>query len=1158
MPSTGLLSLIQPSERFLRSADLARDYHDPRALEGYFLTPFTRSCLERISEGFEPQSSRRAWRLTGQYGTGKSSFGLLLASALRDVSHRLPKSLSKEVAEVIPSLRRSSYLPVLVVGSREPMALAILRSLGSALSETSGKGRKSDLEQEIARLVSKAEPVAENRLVAIIEETSSKIVDSGKAQGIVIILDEVGKFLEYAALHPDRQDIYLLQRLAESAQRSGKNPILLICFLHQGFNAYASDLSVTSQREWEKIAGRLEEIVFEQPLDQIAAVVASALNTQANKLPAPLRQQAITSMEQATALGWYGTAAGKKSLRDQAPGLFPIDPMVLPVLLRTFQRFGQNERSLFGFLLSHEPFGLRTFCANTPLDQARPYRLHDFYDYVRFNFGHRLATASYRSRWSVIETTIERWHSPEPLDHIVLKTIGILNVLQSDDVAPTEEAIQWAVAGTNAAGRTQVAAVLKNLRKRQVIHYRTHARSYCLWDYSSVDIEARFEEAKRQIKEIPSVSSTILDKLDTRPLVARRHYIKTGNLRYFQVVYCPSAELADHLTEDTQLSDDHQADGTILVPLCEHEREHQQARELALSCKKDSRCLRLIAVPQPLQKLTGVVLESLRWDWVMAHTLELNHDEFARDEVSRYQEHAENALQKAIQDYIGLNRLAGRSSLTWFYAGKELPVRTGRELLTRLSDLCDVIYDRAPHIQNELINRHNLSSAAAAARMRLVELMFAQADKPLLGFSEDKNPPEKSMYLSVLQQAQLHRHVKKSWQITDPPEDDPCRLRPALQRIRQIIQDKPDTRIPIDHLLRELRQAPYGLRDGLFPLLLAVIAITDEQEVAFYKTGTFLTELHQEAFLQLTKNPQDFEIQYCKIQGIRTELFTRLSHILELKPEGESRVELLDITRKLCQFIAQLPEYTRTTKRLPRAAQAVREAILAAQEPVKLIFHDLPAACGFEAFTTAERSSGKVAQQFVGTLKTALDELKTAFEQLQERQRKAIAKEFGYEGQEFLRTRRDIAARAESLLLQVTEPKLKAFCFRVMDENLPENDWLESVGSLLALRPPQRWKDEEEETFHRELAATVGRFLRSESVAFRTSKGDKSGRGLRIAVTQADGQEKQEVIHFSKDEEAQLGLLEKDLLKLIGKNKRLGLAAASRAIWSQLKDTPES
>jgi hypothetical protein len=79
-------------------------------------------------------------------------------------------------------------------------------------------------------------------------------------------LDELGKILEYAALFPERQDIFLMQRLAEMAARSGNTPLFVVGLLHQGFSAYADHLSQTAQREWEKVAGRFDEIVFDQPL----------------------------------------------------------------------------------------------------------------------------------------------------------------------------------------------------------------------------------------------------------------------------------------------------------------------------------------------------------------------------------------------------------------------------------------------------------------------------------------------------------------------------------------------------------------------------------------------------------------------------------------------------------------------------------------------------------------------------------------------------------------------------------------------------------------------------------------------------------------------------------------------------------------------------
>jgi hypothetical protein len=89
---------------------------------------------------------------------------------------------------------------------------------------------------------------------------------------LTVIIDELGKFLEFAALHPQRQDVFLLQQLAESASRSGDQPLFIVGLLHQGFNAYADYLNQSAQREWDKVAGRFDEIVFNQPVEQIAHV----------------------------------------------------------------------------------------------------------------------------------------------------------------------------------------------------------------------------------------------------------------------------------------------------------------------------------------------------------------------------------------------------------------------------------------------------------------------------------------------------------------------------------------------------------------------------------------------------------------------------------------------------------------------------------------------------------------------------------------------------------------------------------------------------------------------------------------------------------------------------------------------------------------------
>jgi hypothetical protein len=117
---------------------------------------------------------------------------------------------------------------------------------------------------------------------------------------------------------------------------------------------------------------------------------------------------------------------------------------------------------------------------------------------------------------------------------------------------------------------------------------------------------------------------------------------------------------------------------------------------------------------------------------------------------------------------------------------------------------------------------------------------------------------------------------------------------------------------------------------------------------------------------------------------------------------------------------------------------------------------------------------------------------------------------------------------------------------------------LELLGSFLALRPPSKWKDGDEDTFNRELETVTGRFKRAESLSFGRSVNVRGKMGMRIAVTQADGSERQEVIHVEPEEEKELKRMQDQISALIEKNDRLGVAAASRAIWARLKSAEES
>jgi hypothetical protein len=1143
--------LFHIQSRYLRSANLERDFSDPKAIKGYVLTPQAQNSLERLSLGLAAKSGQRAWRITGNYGAGKSSFALVLAHLLAGNNSELPANLRQVVNFNKIGVSRPRLLPVLVTGSREPLAVALLRSLSSALLETCGRGRLPAVIDKVQSQVAHATEgiIPDSAVLNLIAEANEHITTSGKGTGLLIIIDELGKFLEFAALNPDKQDIFLLQSLAENASRSGKTPLFIVGLLHQGFQAYADTLSEFAQRELEKVAGRFEEILFIQPLEQTAILVADALKVRVNQLPKSLIGQTQRDMGATLELGWYGAAAAESSLIETAANLYPLHPTVLPVLVKLFSRFGQNERSLFSFLLSNEPFGLQDF-ATRSISTNCFYRIHNLYDYARATFGHRLSVQSYRSHWNQIDSLISSFATSDNLDLEILKTVGLLNMLDAGNLLASDEAVLLAVAGGTSTQTKRIEETIKRLQKgKRVLYYRGAAGGYCLWPHTSVNLERAYEDATKAIStKHQRISSFINRYLETRPLVARRHYIETGNLRHFEVRFSPVTELSKNL----QFSHD-SADGLILVALCETEEERHTALRFAQRGELQNRPEVLLAIPKPLNALLQLVQETQRWEWILANTPELNGDRYAAEEVSRQIAASRQTMEKRIHAFIGLQQFTGKTELQWFRQNKMLLVNSGRELLSQLSTICNEIYPKAPRILNELVNRRTLSSAAAAARMRLIERIFTYSSKHLLGMDPDKKPPEMSMYLSLLKESGIHIEKRGGdYGLALPSiKHDTCNVRPALERIQQFLEERADSRVKVSEILADMRRPPYGVRDGLSPLLLAIFAVINEQHIAFYKNGSFMREMAGLNIMHLTKVPEAFEIQYCKVAGVRSDLYEKLLKVFELTPARREKVDLLDVVRPLCVFAAQLPTYTHKTKRLSGPALAVRNALLSGREPATLLFRQLPEACAFSPFSAESDKDSKEVQMFVEALKHALDELKLSYQELQDRIRRILIKEFDLAGG-FEIIRPTLARRADNILVAVSEPRLKAFCLRLIDASLPEPEWLESLGSFICSMPPSKWVDTDEDKFEQELSPLCDRFRRVESIAFKTQKASASESAVRVTITQQDGSEVDNVIYVSKDEERRVAEIEAVITSLLKRTSRVGLAATARAFWKAL------
>lgn len=1123
--------------RFLRSTHLERDWNDPAALDNYVFTLQAAQSLTRFSLGLNTSSSLRAWRITGDYGSGKSSYALLLANILSKRWKNLQQGVKDAILTAAPNLAKSSapkLIPILVTGSRESLSGAILSALLRTLKEYEfPKSFYSKLEQAIE------DGGNDDVVLEWLDKTTHYISKENLAGGFALILDEAGKFLEYAAMRPDQQDVYLLQRLAEAAARSARKPFYVLTIFHQGITSYAEGLSKTQQREWEKVAGRFEELIWHHPVDQTVKLIVHSLNTDITLLPKSTVTTLRKDMQEAIDLMWFGSGVNTKELLHDVVGLFPIHPTVVPVLVKLFSIFGQNERSLYSFLLSAESFGLQDHTLKT--NGKEVFRLYNLYDYARNTFGTRLASLSYH--WKAIDTTIRSFKSDDAVAINVLKTAGIINLINSDDLLVSREILNLALS-------EDINKTLSYLEKKHHIHYRGRAGGYCVWPNTSVNLDEAYESAKKAVGTTKQFTQLLRSRLDTRPIVARRHYIETGTLRYFEVRYINADNFEEQITTSN-------ADGQIVVPLCETPTDVRKASTFARTMTDEKYNNILFVVPGPLSHLSTVIDEARRWEWIERSIGELRHDKFAREEVSRQLSICHQELQNQIQSAIGLTAISHDSDLQWHHQGKMIRgLDSGKKVMNLLSELCDSTFASSPIIHNELVNRREPSSAATSARQRLCERLFELSNEPYLGMDAEKHPPEMSMYLSVLQEAGLHKKDEQTglWGVALPNrnyDSSHCRILPAMNRIHDILRGKTNRRLSVTSLFTALRQPPYGVTDGMIPLLLAVFAVIHEHELAFYEDGSFVTRISGSNFLRLIKAPETFEVQYYPISGIRSTLFHRLVQELGLKNSKKEKIDILDVVKPLMLFMSGLPEYVLNTTSLSPQTQTVRNALRTTTDPVDLLFHELPEACGIKAIDEKTGGKSNDVTNFVDALKYSVDELRSAYPVLLKSIEHRLFTEFQLDGS--LQNQREaVAERAEAIAGFVTEITLKSFCLRLADQKLADDLWLESIGNLLCAMPPAKWRDRDNHKFDQEIHRLTSQFLRVEATLFKQLKNGDKGLSVRLALTRANGEEKDQVIHLTTEQAKKMTKVEEELKRLLLNQGQIGIAAASEVLWQMM------
>lgn len=1123
MANVPLSELFQVKGRFRRSVHLERDFYRENAIDGYVLTATAREMLSRVISTLENGATSKAWSLTGPYGSGKSAFALFAAKLLghsnSPTAQQALELLERGDASLYERFKNtngngnqsdSGFCPVLISGERAPLSLALLRSLDRGLSNSNGTDISISLQQELKELLETASndslPTASD-VTHLYESATQQICESG-GSGLLLIIDELGKFLEFSAQNPSQGDMFLLQSLAELADRSQQTPLFLMTILHQAFEAYALRTEQSQREEWTKVQGRFEDVAFTEPTEQVLRLVGAALEKPSDII-------SKENLNGATELGLNPQRLNENEFSHLLQECLPLHPTVALLIGPLFKRFAQNERSLFAFLNSSEPYGLQDFLTQQDYDGSilPKYTIADLYDYLDATQGNELFTSSNGKKWAEIESALMQIKNPSELTVKLIKTIGLLGIVREavPNLKASEELLRYALDnGEKDFDNEFFNAITTLLKTRSIVTYRRHNDVYVLWEGSNVDIEERLREAETHVDTRAALVSDLSRYMPTRPLVARRHLYQTGTLRYFSIRYTDLDNFDTNLNEP--LGD---ADGLILYALPTNDFEVKQLIEKTTNDDIAEHIEVLIAIPHSIGFLSNAVTQLAYLHWVSENTPELVGDAVARRELEKRLEVVEREVSERLSAIYGVDN---KEACVWYHQGQSTNIDSERARNEYLSRICDDVFSDTPFIRNELINRRNISGAATSARRKLIQAMLENGDKENLGI--DGYPPEKSIYRSLLLNSGIHRSKYRRWGFHPPNrKNDKNRMKHTWVEIEEFLTECEDVRQPIENFYKRLMKPPFGVRNGPLPILLCAVILHYRTEIALYENGSFVADLSMPVFERLLKAPENFELKRFRLTGIRTELFSQFLELLN-QPIDSKDADLLTIVAPLMQFIVQLPNYTQKTQEISPEAKNLRYVVNKASEPDELLFKQLPESLGYSAFTP-ESTDTKELTDFFNTLQNVLSELGGAYDKLLNSLERILADAFMLEVlKDDLRI--ELAKRAEPLLEITIETQLKGFLVNLCNEGHGFTGWIEALATFLAKKPPASWIDTDTAQFEISLSQLARKFRHFEAVSYEKLQHDESNtETIRIGITTPNENEQERVVKLTDEEQAE-------------------------------------
>ena len=888
-------SNIKIPKRFQRSIRIDTDFEDNNVLSSYVNSATSNRALKELCNHIST-SGQCAFTWTGPYGSGKSSLAVMLNALLshgksnsyKIASTTLDDDTVRTVNDTFQNFKDRAIIPL--VAGRESIEDQLLTQLQGKL-----KGKSKDI-------------------IEILKSSSKK-------KQIILIIDELGKALDHAARNSE--DIFIMQELAELANRSEGN-LIFIGILHQSFFEYANNLSINVKKEWAKIQGRFLDIPVNNSVEEQIHLLHSAIASLSKKnWKESDPNQYVSSFIKK--FSKKNTWASQTILQE----LWPMNP-VFSIALgpMTKKSFSQNQRSLFSFLNSSEISGFQSF-----LDKQTKgdfYGFIEFWNYLESNFSNALENSGDSHNWSLANECLTKSRElDDKLSEKIVIIISLLQIFNLKNILSTD--LETICASLPLTNKKEIEKSIEKLKLAKIILFRKTDNTYVLTEGSDFDIDNELVEYLDRYKTISTEDIETLRQI--RTVLAKRHYIQTGYMRYFKYKLIPFDEINKETIKNYY--------ETIVFIFSEEKEE---------SLKKNiTKLLREINFPilVGFHKNSKILFDSLR-EVLALNSLLKEHQSMLIDRIARSEVKNKLRLSKltfykeldiAIQDAYWFYPKYDSIKVETYESNKEEKFYNKNKKFNELiSNIFDDYYNQAPVIKNELTNRNKLNANGSGATRKFLNALIKKEE--IKDFAIEGHPPELSIYKGILEKHNLHEIDKNNkYFISNPNKKESKEFYNLFKQTEEFV--KKNDKSTFLEISKIWDMPPFGIKKALHPLLMMIFISANRKNLAVYHENVYVIEFSELLIDFVMRNLKDFSLSWVNQTSDNkelSELAKACSEVTKLPVVPTP----LEIGRALKQFLKKYPDWILNTRTLSKDTLLFRDELKKANDPVDFVTKQIP------------------------------------------------------------------------------------------------------------------------------------------------------------------------------------------------------------------------